>query len=293
MSSLSSRFRNIKIFILVIIGWLITGHSLPQANRTDLEVKGLKGSVKSVMETKYAVQENDSDVDSVVVKDTIIYQKLTFYNDHGYETETRYLIGGSEVSKTKYLFGPKGMQIRQEKYNQDGKLFLRILYKYDSKGYRVQGSYEWLTLDYYKEMNERKEFGIEDIDENLITRVIYSNNHRGLCEEERYIKADGCISYRNTFRYDYLDNKVEKTYYKESGRVSWRSKYKYDRYGNLAQLRLFKDNRIAIESNYSYDFDEQGNWVTRYEDRMLVENIMTSHLNGGNTLTERKIEYYE
>jgi hypothetical protein len=283
--------KNIVLFLLLMLLAAAANPSLQQRN--DLVKRGLKGEIKSIMETKYALVENEDPEDTLIVKDTVIYQKHTFFNEFGFETESRLYQNGSQVSATRYIFGPRGQQVEMNKYNEAGELVLNVKYRHDNKGYRVQGTYNWKKFEFYDELTELEEVGIEELNEDLVTRVIFNNNHRGLCEEERFMKADGCISYRNTYRYDFRDKVVEMTYYKESGRVAWRSKYKYSRYGHRSQSRLFKDNRIAIESNFEYEFDEAGNWISRYEDRKLIENILTRHLKGGNTLTERTIEYYQ
>jgi hypothetical protein len=268
------------------------GSSLPGYQRTDIDIRGLKGSIRSIMETKYAVVEDESS-DSAIVKDTVIYQRQVLYNEFGFETAMHHYMNGVEVASQAYEFGAGGRKIALNKYDGNGTHFLRITYTYDEKGYCIGGVYDWLQKGIYNAISDKEELGIEDIDENLVMKVVYENNFRGLRMEERFLNMSGDITYRNTFRYDYLDKKVEMTYYRASGRVSWRTKYKYDRYGDLDQMRLFKDNRTAIESNFDYEYDSTGNWTSRYEHRRLVKNIMTAHLKGGNTITERTIEYYQ
>jgi hypothetical protein len=110
--------------------------------------------------------------------------------------------------------------------------------------------------------------------------------------EEHYLKADSTLSFKFVAKYDAHGNKLESGYFHGNGRLSWMTKYQYDRYNNLIESRVYKSNRIAVLSEFSYQFDSSGNWVVRKEKRQVHINILTEGLERANTVTERTIEYY-
>lgn len=267
----------------LFIGFIIPGNKL-----NDLEKYRLKGSVKSVMEIKYPLTE---EADSAL-KDIAISLKYTLFDINGYETETTLFKYGDEFLTSKYLFGADGKQVEMNEYNPDGTLNLNVMYKYDDKGFRSEAIYNWAENRKIGEMAENTDYYYEIIQNDIFTKVHYKNEYRGYCIEENYLKADSSLSFKFVAKYDFRGNKLESGYFHGNGRLSWMTKYKYDRYDNLIESRVYKSNRIAVISEYKYQFDAVGNWVIRNEDREVHVNILTAGLDRANTVTERKIVYY-
>jgi hypothetical protein len=271
------------IFMGLFIGF--TGH---ESGITDLEKCHLKGNVKSVMETRYAL--SDSGKNST--REKIIYQRSTAFDVNGSETGTTLFKEGEEFLKSKYTFGADDKQVEMHEYHPDGTLNLVVTYKYDEKGFRTESLYDWTENRQIGEFAENTDFYYEIINNDIFTRVVHKNEYRGYCIEEEYLKADGGLSFKFTYKYDFRGNILESGYYHGNGRLSWMTKYKYDRYDNMIESRIFKSNRIAVHSEYSYQFDFIGNWIIRNEKREVFENILTAGLDKNNTVTERMIEYY-
>jgi hypothetical protein len=82
------------------------------------------------------------------------------------------------------------------------------------------------------------------------------------------------------------------TFFNSKGRTSWVTKYKYDRYHHLVKSIVYKSNRVAATSLYTYEYDETGNWTKRNEERKVNYNILTSSLIEGSFYIQREIEYY-
>ena len=152
--------------------------------------------------------------------------------------------------------------------------------------------YNWAENRIIGEICENTDYYYEIIQNDIFTKVLYKNEYRGYCIEENYLKADSSLSFKFVDKYDFRGNKLESGYFHGNGRLSWMTKYKYDRYDNLIESRVFKSNRIAVLSEYKYQFDVAGNWMIRKENREVHVNILTAGLEQSDTVTERIIEYY-
>lgn len=267
---------------------LFVGLIIPVPKFTDLDKYRLKGRVKSVMEIKFTIAEKGDGAR----KNKILFQKYTFFDIDGYETQNTLYKNKDEFLLSKFIFGPGGKQAEMKEYHPDGTLNLHVSYKYDEKGFRSEASYDWSDNRQIGEKAEDTDYFYEIINNDLFTKVLYKNEYRGYCTEEKYLKADSSTSFMFSYKYDFNGNRLESAYYHGNGRLSWLTKCKYDRYNNLIESRVYKSNRIAVISKYKHEFDAVGNWVIRKEDREVFVNILTEGLDRDNTITERKIEYY-
>lgn len=275
------------IFFMVLFGIFI-GFIMPENELNDLERYRLIGSVKSMMEIKYTVEEKSDSA----LKGKVILQKYYSFDINGYETENTLYRNGEEFLTSRYLFGADGKQVEMNEFNPDGTLNLHVSYNYNEKGCRSKAIYEWAENRKIGEITEHTDYYFEIIQNDIFTKVLYKNDYRGYCTEENYLKADSTLSFKFVSKYDFRGNKVETGYFHGNGRLSWMTKYRYDRYDNLTESRVYKSNRIAVLSHYKYQFDAVGNWVVRKENREVHVNILTAGLERENTVTERIIEYY-
>jgi hypothetical protein len=275
------------LFSLATCG-LFIGLITPVPKFTDLDKYRLKGKVKSMREIKYTLAEEGDAAN----RDKILFQKNTFFDIDGYETQSMLFKNGNEFLLSNYLFGADGKQSGMKEYNPDGTLNLQVSYKYNEKGFRTEASYEWSDNRKIGEKAENTDYFYEIINNDLFVKVLYKNEYRGYCLEEKYLKADSSLSFMFNYKYDFNGNRLESAYFHGNGRLSWMTKYKYDRYDNLIESRVYKSNRIAVISTYKHQFDEAGNWVRRNEDREVFVNILTEGLDRANTITERIFEYY-
>jgi hypothetical protein len=277
-----------SILLLFLAGLLIGFTMIKPEGITDLEKYRLKGKVKLVMETRYSL----TGADEGGLKDKILHQKYTSFNEYGYETGNTLFKDGVEYLKSVYFFGADDQPVKMREYHPDGILNLEVTYKYDDKRFRTEASYNWAENRTIGEFCEQTDYYYEIIQNDLFSKVIYKNEYRGFCVEESYLKADSSLSFKFVCRYDFRGNKLESGYYHGNGRLSWMTKYTYDRYDNLIESRVFKSNRIAVISTYKYQFDTFGNWVVQNESRDVTYNILTAGIDSANTVTERSFEYY-
>jgi hypothetical protein len=240
------------------------------------------------MEVKYTLASKDSNA----LKDKILFQKYTVFDKFGYVTESTLYQSGAEYIKSSYIFGPEGKPVGMHEVMADGTPNLNVVYAYDDEGYITEAAYQWENNHHIGDICDNSDYYNEILQNELFAKVLYKTDYRGLVTEERYVKADGTISYSFLSKYDPRGNKLESSYFHGNGRLSWMNKYVYDRYDNLTESRLFKSNRIAVQSYYKHRFDETGNWIVRREAREVYVNILTAGLEQADMLTERTIEYY-
>lgn len=279
----------LKIGLLcLIISGFFSSLVIPAEDFNDLMKYRLKGKVRSVKETRYALSGKEKDSG----KERIVYQKDMLFDEYGYETENYLYEGGKILLTSKFLFGNKGKQSEMNEYKPDGTFNLSVLYTYDDKGYRSEASYRWADDYELGEICENTDYYHEIIQNDIFTKVTYKNEYRGYCVQEDYLKFNGDLSFRITAKYDFRGNKTESAYFHGNERLSWITKNKYDRYDNLIESQVYKSNRIAVLSKYEYQFDDSGNWISRREYRDVHVNILTAGLDQADMLTERIIEYY-
>ena len=264
------------------------GLILPVTELNDREIYQLKGKVKSVMEIKYALDEGSDNLSN----QNIIYQKFILFDQNGYEQEIILYKNGEVSLESKFVSGSDGKQVAMNEYLQDGTLNLNVTYKYDEKGLRSEAEYNWSENRVIGEICEMVDYYDDIIKNEIFSTVQYKYEYRGYCIEKNYLKPDGNPSFKITAKYDFNGNKLESAYFHGNGTLSWITKYKYDRYDNLIESRVFKSNRIAVLSEYKYQYDFNGNWISRKEDREVHINILTAGLNQSDMITERTIEYY-
>jgi hypothetical protein len=274
--------------IVFILCLLIHGFISPANELNDLEKRWLKGSVKSVMETKYTLSGKEAGAP----KDKIVFRKLTLFDKYGYEVENTLYQSDDESLKSIFSFGSDGKPSGMTETKSDGTLNLSVVYNYNDKGILSEAVYNWGDDHTIGDIGENSDYYYEIIQNELFTKVLYTVEYRGFITEEKYLKSDGTLSFTITNKYDPRANRLESAYYHGNGRLSWNTKYTYDRYDNLVESRLFKSNRIAVLSKYKHQFDETGNWIERLEEREVYVNILTAGLDSTNMVTERTIEYY-
>jgi len=284
---MKNSFLKIIVFCLVVIVILASfAHPAPDIN--DLEKHRLKGKVRSVMETKYSIEGKEINA----AEDKIVYQKYTLFDMEGYQNQSTIFLEGEPFLVSKYNSGPDGKPFEMREYLPDGTLNLLVTYNYDDKGNIIEAVYKWKENHEVGEICENTDYYYEIVQNDIFKKVLYTNEYRGYCTEEKYVKEDNSLSFKFVTKYDFRGNRIEMGYHHGNGRLSWRTKYKYDRYANLIESSVFKSNRIAVFTIYKHQYDEEGNWVLRTEERDVHINILTAGLDTNNMITERTIAYY-
>jgi hypothetical protein len=280
---------NIKLFLLSLINLgLLFEYNTGGSTINDLTRNGLKGKVRSVMETKYAFPDKDSKES----ENQAIYQRFTVYNEEGYVQEIKLYKNNEEFLLTKFTSDSDGKPLEMNEYLADGTFNLNVKYKYNEDTCKSEAVYSWSENRVIGEICEPYDYYYDIIQNEIFTKVLYTYEYRGYCTEEKFLNADSITSFKLVSKYDFRGNRLESAYFNGTGMMSWITKYTYDRYDNMIESRVLKSNRIAVESEYKYQFDDTGNWIYRKEKRVVYVNILTAGIDQRNTVTERTIEYY-
>ena len=267
---------------------LLQSFSFSYFQITDLEKKGIIGkasSIKKIIYSESSKAENKR-------KETVVFDNLTTYNTDGNRQITSEFKDGILFSHTIYNYNEHGILIGCDEYNTNNSLYLSISYLTDDKGFITEAKYNRILQKTYD--NDRFSIDVEydKYYQNLFTLISYKNDFKGYVLKEEYFNPDSSVSFMLNYKYDYKHNKVEIKYYNKNGTLSWRSKLKYDSKSNKKESKLFKSNRLALLSKFTYEFDQNGNWVKRIETRHLYDNFFGQDLDNNTYTTIRKIEYY-
>ena len=277
-----------RLLLLILLMGLFLNFSFTNYQKTDLEKSGIFGKVKSIRETSYSISNNIENCG----EENIVLDYLTSFNLDGNRQKKSEYIDGALFSYITYKYDHKNVLAGYDEYNADNSLYLSISYSSDDKGFVTEAYYNRILQKTYD--NDRLSIAVEydKYYQNLFTHVSYKNDFKGNVLEEKYFTSEGNLSYKLTYKYDYKYNKVEIKYYNKSGNLSWRKKLKYDSKGNKTESKFFESNRLAMVSEYVYEFDQNANWVKRIETRKLYNNFFATDLNDNTQITIRKIKYY-
>ena len=185
---------------------------------TDLYRMGITHRVLSVRDTWYdAVIKFD-----VVHKEDKLWSTLTTFNDMGYITNIY-------------------------KYDDDGDLDLRDIYRYDETG---------------KLSRVSQFYG----DGELRTRTAYNYNKEGLLTFTTRRDEDGDFEARMIYQFNEDGRVSQMSELDEDGELVTRCTYRYDKTGNLISQNEYDDDGDLDESKtWFYTFDDSGDWTSCIE----------------------------
>lgn len=209
-------------------------------NKSDAELAGLKGPVKSVFYTSHV---------AVVQGDSIVRGQEKWENEGSFNSLTVYNPAGYEIEEIEYsTFGPMrsvtvrdslNREIENYSYDSQGNLAFKHLSKYNAEGQLVEG----ITYD------------MED--SSLSSKVAFEYDAKGNKIEERFHKnkdmfTGGETQYSFYFEYDKKGNLVRQT----GGQAKFEYLYQYDKNGNEVDEtvlentgRLFKQTLLSYDAN--------------------------------------------
>ncbi len=256
--------------------------------KNDLARKDLYGNVKSMEQWIYIMQSHDTSVEF----DSLLSHSLTHFNDKGFIEELARYDKNELLSIEKFTYDSAYNLLESNEYNTDGSLFLHITYKLDRYGFVNEMIFDRSLQKHYDHSRNLIDMEFERYYRELYSRIAYVNDHMGNIIEEEYFRPDGSSSHKLMHDYDYRGNLTETKFYNNNGRNSWKRIYKYKRNSVPFQSKLFISNRLAMISDFAYEFDREGNWMRKTEIRTLEDNILTQDLEDGSILIIRKFTYY-
>ncbi len=160
------------------------------------------------------------------------------YDENGNEVEARYNSSSSYQTRT---YDTNGKEIEYVRYDEDGNIAERKVYKYDAFGNETEyAAYNSDGACAIKIMQDYDERG------NLIGKIRYD--------------GDGKIDGKWEYEYDENDNEIKMSYYIDGSTLTTWEEREYDENNNIVKYVEDTANRVFFYW-YEYEYDENGNRI--------------------------------
>lgn len=310
------KIRSLAIAMLYLTLTALAIHAcaspIAKKTMTDVEKEELRGKVKCIQVTyiekkdslEIRYDEHGFQVEYRCYFEDEDYKDRSFYKnsyvENGNMVERSIYNTDSILSyKTIIVYDKNGNEIESTTYDAKGYLNGKRLYTYDNKGNMIErcsyGSsvdippYEKFTYTYDSKGNMVGGNGYSSGGEVTTTYAYKYDNKGNRVEQNTYFtsKKRGDGQSLLQLEYDENGNQTKITELNPDGSIKSISTYKYDVYGNQME-GCEVHNTNQTESNWvcSYEYDEQGNWITK------TYRNLTSAIEYTET-SIRKIEYYK
>ena len=163
--------------------------------------------------------------------------------------------------------------INSKEYNADGSLYIVVNYSHDEKGFITKAKYNRSLQKTYDDQRSSIEVEYYKYYNQLFGYIVYRNDYKGFVLYETYFTDDNTLAYKYSYGYNYKFYRVETKFYNNKGKLSWKEKMKYGLKDNKKESTLFKSNRKAQTTIYTYEFDSKNNWTKQIETRLLYDNF--------------------
>ena len=251
-------------------------------------VLGLKNHVKSIREiTNVSVVNQNRAQETTVCPET--------HSEFDFEERLLKISvfkNGNLFSTLSYLYDSLNGASNATDFNADGSIYMRIDYRFDENGFVNEEIYHRNTQKTFD--NDRQTIEVEFFKyyNNLFTRILIKNDFMGRVIDQTFLKENDEISFKYSHEYDYKGNLMSTKYFNENGSLSWQTKFQYDSHNRLKTKKLFKNNYLAQTTNYTYEVDENENWIFRKGTTKVVNNIFGQLLKDKTEITSRSITYF-
>ena len=236
-----------KLFSTLLLGLLLV-YIISAQIRTDKEVDGLKGEVKSVRLERTEIFQREGKP----VEKARILQSVITYDEKGNKIEElRYNFNGSLAEKMVFARDDKGNQTKII-YKPDGTIDSKWVYNFDASGKMTGGA----------------QYNSDGV---LRLKMVRNFDARGKLIEGAMYAADGSLMNKTLFKYYAEGKQTEDAVYNASGTLM--QKYMRSDIGDTVVL-YDNDGEIrykAISQSPSLELDSQGNWIKRSTLRTVTQ----------------------
>jgi len=247
---------------------LLCACTVSAQKKTDLEIEGLKGRVRSVrVEWARLTVEGGK-----LVASPRRPQRLTIYDEQGNKTESMiFKHDGSILTKSVYGKDAQGNLVTAS-FDGNGKLIRRTV----------------MMLNAQEQFPDVFVFGPNG---EPLERSVRTRRADGRLTEEAIYDANGALLYKNVFSHDDQGKQTEFANYNSAGKLTQKTVWlndggihsiKYDERGNLWYESIHRASTIE-------DIDPQGNWTERHTPEKTTQEGHTREYVG---VTYRAIEYH-
>ena len=235
---------------------------------SDCQRDGLHGEVKNVLSVMY-----EADNHANAGRGSILERLKTVYNQKGQRRSQSYLSNEEDmIFRTKYKHDDFGLVTLEHILDPDENIIGRTYYLYDP---------DLILTEVY----------IEDEERQIESRVLYKYDAQGRLSQLSYNDHANNVFRREIYIYGENDNIYKTVVFNAKGEKVQEIRYEYDEHNEPVSSTLFDYYEDPNEPErtitlYEYRYDEEGNWVTRYEYQVENDKKIPVYI------VERDIKYY-
>jgi hypothetical protein len=288
----------IRLLTILLIWWLLlacinTGGKGRLWPKTDVGKERLLGNVKSVEETRYAVDEKGNK-DSLGIR---IIQRFDIQGNMVEHSDTDSRTGAERQ-------GMDPMSARRDMYTYDS--YRRVIEQVDYRGaprntmsksiteysadgrHSVGNDYEngvvtSKTVSSYDSRGNKIIDSMFNAHDTLLERTVFSYDDSDNPVSESKFNGENKLTEVTKWKYDRFHNELESDVFDAVGNTHWVVKSSYDTSGNPIEQRNYFKDRLANAYTLKYErLDNHGNWLIQKE-------YSAGQLQ---YITERLIEYW-
>ncbi len=245
-----------------------TGQRMPD-RISDCQRDGLHGEVKDVLSVMY---EADPQANATG-RGSVMERLMTVYKQDGQRRSQSYLSNEEDmIFKTKYKHDGFGLVTLEHILDPNENVIGRTYYLYDA---------DLILTEVY----------VEDEERQIESRVLYKYDAQGRLSQRSFNDHANNVFRREVYIYGENDNVFKTVVFNAKGEKVQEIRYEYDGHNEPVSATLydFYENPNEPELTitlFEYRYDEEGNWVTRYEYQLENDKKVPVYV------VERDIKYY-
>lgn len=227
---------------------------------------GLHGEVQNVLSVMYEADDHAS-------RGSIMERLKTVYNQKGQRRSQSYLSNEEDmIFRTKYKHDDFGLITLEHILDPEENVIGRTYYLYDA---------DLILTEVY----------VEDEERQVESRVLYKYDAQGRLSQLSFNDNYNNVFRREMYIYGENDNIYKTVVFNAQGKKVQEIRYEYDEHNERVSSTLYdyyedpNDPELVI-TLYEYRYDEEGNWVTRYEYQLENDKKIPVYI------VERDIKYF-
>lgn len=236
---------------------------------SDCQRDGLHGEVQDILSVMYEAEGHDN----IASRGSIMERLKTVYNQKGQRRSQSYLSNEEDmIFRTKYKHDAFGLVTLEHILDPEENVIGRTYYLYDA---------DLILTEVY----------VEDEERQIESRVLYKYDAQGRISQLSYNDHENNVFRREMYIYGANDNIFKTVVFNAKGDKVQEIRYEYDEHNEPVSSTLYDYYEDPNEPEltitlYEYRYDEEGNWITRYEYELDNDKKIPVYI------VERDIRYY-
>lgn len=278
---------------LVLLASVVCVHAAFGQHRTNREVAGFKGPVRSVR-VERVVHSLDQGPDSLRVR------VMTIQFDEAGNITDQIVYKSNGAIRWKYgwdyQFDINGNETEVDYRPSDGPPSIKAVNTYDRNQHLIKKTFYTSTgqINHVEALDYDGRGDVIRIDHkrgdgSVQFRRVFNFDDKRQIVEEIFDRPDGQLDHRITYAYDAQGRKIRWTLFDTNGQSVTTLAHTYDENGNVAETRHYRKDSLVLIESFKYRSDPQGNWIEREETR---EGIVAGNSKFSRETSYRTIEYY-